>query len=227
VLATLDERLDALVARVHASQIWKTLCAPQSSPSLVRAILREIMLEIYSYQPLTVGAGFSMLGRLPKHESKLLSSLVHHKAEEAEHGNWARRDFLLLGGSDARLSSAPSPAAFAVAAVWDRLAEHEDAFGYLGAEYLFECLTMRLAPDLVSVLQSRRFPLHEAAFLVEHATEDVKHTNLLVHWIGDVVSRYPEACGSILRCFDYFAEVYPDPVWGVALQRALTDACAE
>jgi hypothetical protein len=63
--------------------------------------------------------------------------------------------------------------AFAVVAAWVRLAEHEDPFGYPGAEYLFECLTMRLTPDLVAVLRSRGFSLHEAGFIVEHASEDV------------------------------------------------------
>ena len=221
LLSSLDRRLDGVVARVHSSDIWRALSSSGSHPKLVRAVMREIMFEIAAYQPLTVRAGFAMLGRLPKNESKLLHSLVHHKAEEAEHSEWAKRDFLMLGGDAARLSLPLSPASFAAVSVWDRLAEHEDPFGYLGAEYLFESLTMRLAPDLVAILRAKDFPLHEAAFLVEHATEDVKHTNLIVHWILDVASRYPDRAGSIRDCLDYFACVYPAPLWAGALDRAL------
>ena len=226
LLRQLDHRLDSVVRLVHLSEVWRTLSAPESSASLVRAVLREIMFEICAYQHLTVGAGFTMLGRLPKSEQKLLASLVHHKAEEAEHGEWAKRDFLLLGGQEPRLSASPSPAAYAVVAVWDRLAEHEDPFGYLGAEYLFECLTMRLTPELVDILRARGFALTDAGFIVEHASEDVKHTNLLVHWILDIASRYPDRCDSILRCFDYFAQVYPAPLWAGAVDRAKSEGPA-
>ena len=57
-------------------------------------------------------------------------------------------------------------------------------------------------------------------FIVEHAVEDVKHTNLIVHWILDVATRYPASGASMVRAFDYFAHVYPRPVWAEALERA-------
>lgn len=178
------------------------------------------MWSVYQYQRHTTEAGFTMLGRLPKTESKLLMSLVHHKAEEAEHGEWARRDYLLLGGDPARLDSAPSPATFTVAAVWARLASNEHALGYLGAEYLFECLTMHIVPRLMSALLARNIARTSVGFLAEHAVEDVKHTNLLVHWILDVATRHPDSGAHILRSFDYFAGVYPIPVWSEAFARA-------
>jgi hypothetical protein len=223
LLRVLEARLDDVVERVHDSQVWKALCSSDSSACLVRGVIREIMLEICAYQPLTTRAGFAMLGRLPKHETKLLTSLVHHKSEEAEHSEWAKRDFLLLGGTASRLIAAPSPASYAVIAVWDALAEYEDPFAYLGAEYLFECLTMRLAPELVSVLRTNGFPLGNIGFVVEHASEDVKHTNLIVHWILDVASRYPDRQDAIVRGFDYFAHVYPSAVWAAAFERALRE----
>jgi len=42
------------------------------------------MRSVTLYQPRTMEAGFTMLGRLSKHEGRLLSSLLAHKAEEAE-----------------------------------------------------------------------------------------------------------------------------------------------
>ena len=160
-----------------------------------------------------------MLGRLPKDESRLLRSLMLHKCEEAEHGEWARRDFMLCGGVASRLVTPPEPAAFAVAGVWWELARSEDPFAYLGAEYLFERLTMCLAPQLVDTLRARGLDLREAAFLVEHATEDVKHTNLISHAVLDVATRYPHRRGAILRGFECFAQVYPIPVWREVMAR--------
>ena len=63
-------------------------------------------------------------------------------------------------------------------------------------------------------------PASAIGFIVDHATEDVKHTNLVVHWILDIATRYPSSGESMLRAFDYFAHVYPIPVWDEALGRA-------
>ena len=222
VLAQLDLRLDAVEARVFASDAWRALTSADTDPRLVRALLREVMLSVHQYQPLTTEAGFTMLGRLPKHEGKLLSSLLAHKAEEAEHSGWARRDAELLGDGREKERSQCSPANFAVAAVWQRLATTEDPFGYLGAEYLFEALTMRLTPRAHEAALRHGVPASAIGFIVEHATEDVKHTNLVVHWILDVATRYPSSGEAMLRAFDYFAHVYPIPVWDEALDRART-----
>lgn len=220
-LKCLHVRLDSIESAVHASAVWNILCAAETAIPQAVAILREIMWSVAAYQAHTTEAGFRMLGRLPKAESKLLMSLAHHKAEEAAHGEWAKRDFLLLGGDPARLEAPLSTATFAVAATWDRMADVEDPFGYLGAEYLFEALTLRLVPTLVRTLQLRGFPLERADFVVEHATEDVKHTNLIVHWLLDTISARPRTADSVVRCFDYFAAVYPLPVWTEALHRAV------
>ena len=108
-------------------------------------------------------------------------------------------------------------AAFAVAGVWWELARSEIR-SYFGAEHLFERLTMCLAPQLVDTLRARGLDLREAAFLVEHATEDVKHTNLISHAVLDVATRYPHRRGAILRGFECFAQVYPI-VWRGVMAR--------
>ena len=220
VLAALESRLAALEEQVFASDVWKAIVDPGAAPSLTRAVIREAMRSVQEYQPLTTEAGFTMLGRLPKHEGKLLSSLLAHKAEEAEHAGWARRDMLLLSDGQPPAPVVCSPAAFAVAAVWHRLAVTEDPFGYLGAEYLFEALTARIAPLVHAAAQAKEIAASQIGFIVEHAVEDVKHTNLIVHWILDVATRYPGSGPSMVRAFDYFAHVYPMPVWTEALERA-------
>lgn len=220
VLAQLERRLDAVESQVFASDTWRDLTSADSDPRLVRALLREVMLSVHQYQPLTTEAGFTMLGRLPKHEGKLLSSLLAHKAEEAEHAGWARRDAGLLGDGREPERTLCSPANFAVAAVWQRLATTEDPLGYLGAEYLFEALTSRLAPLAHEAAVRHGVPASAIGFIVEHTTEDVKHTNLVVHWILEIATRYPSSGEAMLRAFDYFAHVYPIPVWDEALDRA-------
>ena len=219
VASQLDRRLDLVESAVRRSPAWTALCDPDTPTEEVRALLREVMWSVAVYQPHTTEAGFAMIGRLPKHERKLLVSLLHHKAEEAEHGGWARRDFILLGGDAAALQNV-SPATFAVIAVWHRMAITDNPLGYLGAEYLFECLTMRLLPDVVRALRSAGVPGELTNFVNEHETEDIRHTNLILHLVLDVVSRYSDCGDAILQCFDRFAAVYPLPVWAEAYERS-------
>lgn len=222
VVALLEARIESVYAQVRTQPYWPLLFASDTPPTLLRAIMRETFLQVYSYQRHTTEAGFLMIGRLPKHEVKLIKSTILHKTEEAEHGEWALRDYVALGGEENHAKTvSPDAATFAVAAVWWRMALVEEPFGYFGAEYLFEYLTMKLAQPLVDQLASRGLGEEGLGFIIEHATEDVKHTRLLRHLIADSVTRYPESAAAMLRCFDYFSQVYPLPVWEAAYQRAL------
>jgi hypothetical protein len=219
----LNLRVDRVFGKVRQQQFWKVLISQESSNDLLHKIFRELFLSIYWYQKHTTEAGFLMLGRLPKHEQRLLRSLLAHKAEEAMHGEWALRDYLALGGHKEIALSPPSPATFAVAAVWWRMATVEEPMGYLGAEHLFEYLTALVTGQLLTHLEKRGFDVSRVGFIVEHATEDVKHTNLIRHWIAKCVTEYPESVHAMRRCFDYFENVYPLPVWNEASERALAD----
>ncbi len=216
----LEARTLAVFERVRASAVWRAATDPRSSDALVRAIIREVFFSVYSYQRHTTEAGFLMIGRLPKEEFRLISTLTHHKAEEAEHNGWAHRDYLLLGGTESERAATMTPACFAVAAVWWRMGLVEDPFGYLGAEYLFEYLTAIAAQSMLLTFRDRGFGREGFAFIIDHATEDVKHTNLLRHLVGYTVTKYPASREAMLRCFDHFAQVYPVPVWEEAHARA-------
>ena len=144
-----------------------------------------------------------------------------HKTEEAEHGLWALRDYLELGGEAARAKDAPpDPATFAVASVWWRLAQVEDPWAYLGAEYLFEYLTVKVTEPLVEIFHRRGFPPVGLQFIIEHATEDVQHATLIRSLIVEVATRFPGSEAAMLRGFDYFQQVYPLPVWSAAYERS-------
>lgn len=226
VLDALERRTSDVVRDVETLAGWRVLFDHTVPNDAVRAMLREIFLAVCQYQPHTTEASMLWLGRLPKSEHRLMRSLVMHKAEEAEHGEWARRDYLALGGDPARLDAPPTPATFAISALWWRMAVAEDPFGYLGAEYLFEYLTARVCQLALPVFEARQMPADGMGFLLEHATEDIKHTNLISHHILDVVTRHPDAGPAMLRCFDYFRHAYPMPVWGEAMERALADVRA-
>jgi hypothetical protein len=220
-IGELNSRVERIFENVRKQGFWIAIFSEQTTNEELRSILCELFLSVYWYQKHTTEASFLMLGRLPKYEQRLMRTLLAHKVEEAEHGEWALRDYLALGGSEATAISLPSPATFAVAAVWWRMAGVEEPLGYLGAEHLFEYLTVLVSAALMPELKKRHFDLSRIDFIVEHATEDVKHTNLIRHWIGECCTGYPDSVHSMHRCFDYFESVYPLPVWQEAYDRAL------
>jgi hypothetical protein len=216
--------LDALVAdverEVQAWRGWQLLKDPGRQTEL-HLVLREILHAVHMYQGHTTEAGFRMIGRLPKSEVRLMQVLSHHKAEEAEHGLWAWADYLAMGGNPALHDAPPSPAAFAVAAVWDRMADCCDPFGYIGAEYLFENLTERLT-KAIGVLPGAAVAFAKGTrFLSDHVTEDVRHANLFRHLIKQVLTERPDAIGPMTECLLLFRQVYPIPLWDEAFVRAI------
>ncbi|WFU07442.1 iron-containing redox enzyme family protein (plasmid) [Rhizobium sp. CB3171] len=220
----LDRRVAAIFEEVQKWRGWTLISSSDTPKPQILALVREIFRSVVWYQSHTTEAGFHMFGRLPKHDVKLIQALCCHKAEEAEHGVWAREDHGKVGGSDRDALLPPSPATFAVAAVWWRMAMIENPLGYLGAEYLFEQLTALVTQAALPVIERRDLPREGLRFVIEHATEDAKHAVFLKHLILDVVTRYPASGEAMLRCFDYFHAVYPLPVWDEAFERAARDS---
>lgn len=219
-LAQLDAMVTDVEREVRAWRGWQLLENP-SRHSELRLVLREILHAVHMYQGQTTEAGFRMIGRLPKSEVRLMQVLSHHKAEEAEHGLWAWDDYLAMGGNPALHGASPTPAAFAVAAVWDRMADRCDPFGYIGAEYLFENLTERLTKAIAASPCAGVAFAKGTHFLSDHVTEDVRHANLFRHLIKHVLTERPDAIGPMTQCLSLFRQVYPIPLWDEALVRAI------
>ena len=223
IIKVLDERIEDIYRQVREQPFWQTLIDAKTSNETCLKIFREVFLAIYWYQKHTTEAGFHMIGRLPKSETVMLKLTTLHKVEESEHGEWALRDYGLLGGDNGfAIKTPPSPATFAVTGVWWRMAVAEEALGYFGAEYLFEYLTLVVAQPLVALFKQRGFKAEGLRFIIDHATEDEKHAKLVRHLICDAVTRYPESEAAMIRCFDYFRQVYPLPVWTEAYNRAMS-----
>jgi hypothetical protein len=113
-----------------------------------------------------------------------------------------------------------SPGAFAVAAVWERLARIIHPLAYVGAEYLFEDLTARLAKLATGSLQKRSLSPGGIRFIVDHASEDERHSQLLRKLIEEVCAIKPALEHQILFAFDCFRQVYPMPLWLASYARA-------
>lgn len=215
----LDAKVKSVFGEVMAWRGWRLMHHANTPRDQIIALIREVFRSVVMYQAHTTEAGFHMFGRLPKREVRLIQALCSHKAEEAEHGIWAAEDHQKLGGSHLPQVK-PSPATFAVAAVWWRMAKMENPLGYLGAEYLFEELTALATAALIPLIEARDLPRDGFRFIIEHATEDAKHATFIKHLILDVATRYPDSIESMFRCFDYFNQVYPLPVWDEAFKRA-------
>lgn len=221
IVAELDARIESVMGEFLASPIWHALESPSTPPSTVKAILREVYYEVCCYQVLTTRAGFLWIGSIEPAERKVMKTLLLHKWDEVEHLEWARQGFISLGGDPSRLSNlSMSPESHAVAAVWRSLAETAPPLSYIGAEYLFEALTAAVTKVVVPKCRNAGMSRDSIYFVEEHATEDVKHTNLFTHLAADVCVRHPELAKPILYAFDCFHAVYPMPVWMAAFRRA-------
>jgi pyrroloquinoline quinone (PQQ) biosynthesis protein C len=219
----LDARIGSLLQQIESSELWKALTRPKAKPEFVRVFLREVYLEIVSYQPHVIEAAIASIGQMPRSMPvRMIKAMLRHQAEEFDHGEMAARDYVALGGSEeyARHQHKISNASFAVSAVWWMITKLRDPFAYLGALYPFEGLTPIVSQRVMAVLAQKAFPANAQEYLTFHATEDIKHANLIKALINETAERYPEARESIIDGMERFLSVYPLPVWDAAYQRA-------
>jgi pyrroloquinoline quinone (PQQ) biosynthesis protein C len=221
---SLDERINRVLADIQHSELWRVVTDANTDPALIRLMMRELYLEIYAYQPQVIEATIATIARMPKADPKMIQRMLIHQSEEADHGEMALRDYVALGGNEAfARAHRRSPASFAVASVWWGLWRMEDPFAYLGALYPFEGLTPIVCGLVKERLLARGFPPSALEFIEFHATEDIKHTNLVRKLLKYAVKTYPSAEASIRAGLEYFLAVYPLPVWETAYRRAIAE----
>lgn len=228
LLDWLDERLAEHLGRIEQSPAYQCVAAAETSAALATAVVREILLEVFSYGPLIVEATCTAIGRWPKNRPDLMKMATTHILDEVDHSEVALSDYVRLGGDErwARQRRL-SPAALAMAATCKLLAERENPFAYLGFMYLFEALTPTLSQRAMQALARKHFPAAAQTFIDLHATEDVKHTAFLRGLITKVVRDFPDAAAAIQYGLECFACVWPLPVWDAAYARALAGVPAE
>jgi len=219
--ASLDDRIQHLLGDIMETECWKVLTSPNSDPEFVKLIMREVYLEIYSYQPQVIEATIAVISRMPKKDPKMMLKMLVHQAEEADHGEMALRDYVALGGDEKYARNRRmSPASFAVASLWWGLWRMEDPFSYLGALYPFEGLTPIVCQKVRGCLSAQGYPERAMEFIGFHAQEDIRHANLVRKLLKYAVKTYPQAAESISTGIEYFLQVYPIPVWNTAYLRA-------
>lgn len=223
IIEHLDGRIGDVLQEIEASQIWASLTSPTATPNFIRAVMREVYLEIVSYQPHVIEAAIASIGQMPRSMPvRMVKAMLRHQAEEFDHGEMALRDYVALGGNEeyARNNLQISDASFAVSAVWWMITKLRDPFAYLGALYPFEGLTPIISARVKTVLAAKSYPADALEYIEFHSTEDIKHSNLVKALIEETVQRYPEAEQSIRDGLERFLAVYPMPVWNTAFERA-------
>lgn len=222
----LDHRIAGLLQLIEQEEFWQALTSPTTDPLLLREVMKELYLEIFSYQPHAIEGAITAIAQMPRSMPvRMIKAMLRHQAEEFDHGEMALRDYVALGGSEeyARHEHRISPAAYQVAGLWRMIAHQRDPFAYLGALYPFEGLTPIVSERAKTVLLQRGFPAGALEFVEFHSTEDPKHTELVKALIQEVANRYPEAERSIQEGLDRFLAIYPIPVWRTAYQRAVAN----
>lgn len=227
-VARLQRKLVALLTQIEQSETYRLVAAPETSSQVTVAIIRNILLEVFSYGPHVTEATFTAIGRMPKDRPDLMRPMVLHDLSEVNHGELALQDYIRLGGDERQARTRRiTPASFVMGATCRLLAERDDPFAYLGYIFLFEALTPVLTERAQAFLAAKAFPNEARHFIDLHATEDVAHARLLADLIERVVNDFPSSAEAIEYGFDCFAAVYPLPIWDAALARARVEIAAE
>ena len=217
----LQQGITDLLSDIKRTEFWRVVTSPDTDQALIREIMKEVYREISWYQPDVIEATIAVIGQFPRSISaKRVRTMLHHQAEEWDHGEMAVRDYVGLGGreEDAR-NTRMSTTAFNTAAFWRMLAHKRDPFAYLGALYLFEGLTPIVTGLVKGNLAERGIPDGALEYIEFHSTEDIRHTKIVDHLIAEMSESWPEAAESITFGFETFRQVYPLPGWWAAYQR--------
>ncbi len=226
VIDFFEQELKVIEAEVESQAYWKQLTSPDTPPAFVLAIMREVMLEVWSYQKMVDEAVFTAVGRAGKDisEQALVRSMIAVQIEEVGHGALALQDYVSLGGDrDFAVNRRPSPQAQAVIGVVRVLGEREHPLCHLGYMYFFERFTTIMTEKVLPALARAGYPNDRLEFMRLHAVEDVRHSDMLGNVIDECEERYEGAAEAIIHGFNTFRVVYPHPVWNAAYQRALAN----
>ena len=221
LIVRLNEKLHDHLSDIEKTEVYRVISSKDTSAELGAAIVKYVLLEVFSYGAHVTEATFTAIGRMPLKNPQLMEQAVHHLLEEVSHPELALSDYLKLGGDEqwARQRRI-TPQAFAMAASCRMLATHEDPFAYLGYMYLFEALTPIIAQRVQTFLSDIGVKVNTQAFINVHAKEDIAHTAWMQRLIVEAVALYPESEPAVEYGFDCFRAVYPIPIWTAALAHA-------
>lgn len=223
VVVVMESALREVEREVEATDYWRALIDEETPKEQILAFMREVMLEIWSYQKRVDEAVFAAVGRLGTSidEQGLIRTMIAVQIEETGHGSMALQDYCALGGDEqwAR-ERRPSPAARALISVVKNLGEAEHPLCHLGYMYFFEKFTTMMTEKVSPYLERAGYPQDRLEFMRLHAEEDIRHADMLANVIVECESRYPDAAEHVRYGFDCFREIYPHALWSTAYQRS-------
>ena len=221
ILGLLRDGVASLLTDIQDTEFWRVVTDPRTSPLLVREIMKEVYREIAWYQPDVIEATIAVIGQFPRSvPARRLRTMLHHQAEEWDHGEMAVRDYMALGGDEREArATRMSSTAFNTAAFWRMLAHRRDPYAYLGALYLFEGLTPLVTGMVKGNLLHCGVPSSALEYIEFHSTEDIRHAKVVDHLIAEMSDADPGATEAILFGFETFRQVYPLPGWWAAFRR--------
>src|SRR5215831_15904234 len=89
IVRRLEHKVQEMFASAEQSEFWQTLAHPDTPPKQVAAIIKYVMLEVFSYGPLVVEATLRAIGRMPNTRLDLMRPMVSHLISEVGHGEMA------------------------------------------------------------------------------------------------------------------------------------------
>jgi hypothetical protein len=220
VAQMLDSSSARLVSRARSHPLYQLVTAEGADEKVVLAAVRNVLLRVHFYGPSLTRSIFHAIGRIATFDLDTARQLIALELEEAPHPGLAFRDYVAMGG-DPTLEGQTlrSPAAFAVSAIAQALARHENPYAFLGFLHLLESTTPLFIEYIAASPKLR--PLVESVdFLSIHRTQDVDHAATLRRLIDDLVAKEEGMGPAIVFGSEAFIGVYPFPIWDEALSQA-------
>ncbi|NTY02429.1 iron-containing redox enzyme family protein [Deinococcus sp. JMULE3] len=223
VMVRLDARVEQLVRDLQARPFFQEVMSGHLSQPVLRRVLQEVYLDIALYQEHIIEASIALIGQMPRSlDVRLIEDLLHHQAEEFDHGEMAVRDYVGLGGHEATARGRRmTPAAFGIAALRRMMVHTRDWPAWLGSLYVVECSTPILTAFVKDHFRGQGVPGRGLEFIDHHATADLEHAALLRNVLLEIAQAVPDAREGMLYGPEYYLQLYPAASWEAAYRRAL------
>src|SRR6478752_7166783 len=98
-LCDLDRKIADVLASLEQSEAYRVLLDHNTAPRLRVAVVRNLLLEVFSYGPHLAAATFTAIGRMSSRH-RFMRPLVKHILEEVPHAEMALRSYTRLGGDE-------------------------------------------------------------------------------------------------------------------------------
>jgi hypothetical protein len=220
----MDRSIVATTNAFLGQDYWEFFSNPSSSPELVVAMMREMMLEIWFYQRSINESILHAIGRKGRliDEHPIVQAMLAVQLGNTDDGAIALEDYVTLGGDrDSAINQRPSPSALVLMGTVNYLAEHADPLCCLGCLYFLEKSAEITIAAVEPVLARAGYPRQRLRFLQSHLNKKVSRVSLLVDVIASCEEKYDHAAESIYYGFQCLGQVYPHPLWNSAFERAV------